>query len=63
MPLGTELSQLQFSSGHFRTHKLKPKLKYESISNTLHLLSTPDSVPHVCALHIPIVCEPCCMPF
>ena len=32
-PVGIELSQLQFSSGPFWTHKLKPKLKYKSISN------------------------------
>ena len=45
-PIGTELFQLQISSGPFWTHKLKPKLKYKSISNILHLLSTLDSVPH-----------------
>ena len=27
-PVGTELSQLQFSSGPFWTHKLKPKLNF-----------------------------------
>ena len=45
-PIGMELSQLQISSAPFWTHKLKPKLKYKSISNILHLSSAPDSVPH-----------------
>ena len=45
-PLGMKLSHLQFCSGPFWTHKLKPRLKYKTISNRLHLLSTPDSVPH-----------------
>ena len=45
-PVGTELSQLQFSSGPFWTPKLKPKVKYKSISNIHHLLSAPDFVPH-----------------
>ena len=39
------ISITKFSSGPFWTCKLKPKLKYKSISNVLHLLSTPDSVP------------------
>ena len=30
-PVGMELSQLQFSSGPFWTHKLNAKLKYKSI--------------------------------
>ena len=34
-----------FCSCPFWTHKLKPKLKYKSISNILHLMSAPDSVP------------------
>ena len=39
-PLGTELSQLQFSSGPFWTQKLKPT------QNNVHLLSAAGSVPH-----------------
>ena len=46
-PVGTEISQLNFSSGPFWTHKVKPKAKYISISNILHLLSAPVSIPHV----------------
>ena len=38
-PVGTELLQLQVSSGPFWTHKIKTKSKY--------LLSTPVSIPHV----------------
>ena len=45
-PVGTELSQLQFYFGPFWTHKIKTKVNYKSVSNILHLLSTPDSVPH-----------------
>ena len=45
-PVGVELSHYKFSSGPFWTHELKPRLQYKSISNILHLLSAPDSVPH-----------------
>ena len=34
-----------FSFGPFWTHKIKTKVKNIIISNILHLLSTPDSVP------------------
>ena len=44
-PVGMELLQLQFCFGPFWTHKIKTKVKYENISNILHLLSTPDSDP------------------
>ena len=37
----------KFSSGPFWTHKIKTKVKYISISNILHLLSAPTSIPHV----------------
>ena len=39
-------SNYNFSFGPFWTHKIKTKVEYKSISNILHLLSTPDSVPH-----------------
>ena len=50
--VGTELSgqsylNYKFSSGPFWTHKIKPNLKYKSISNILLLLSAPDSIPCV----------------
>ena len=38
-----------FSSGPFWTHKIKTKAKYISISNILHLLSAPASIPAVLA--------------
>ena len=37
----------KFSSGPFWTHQIKTKDKYISISNNLHLLSAPASIPHV----------------
>ena len=46
-PVGTELQQKKFSSGPFWTHKIKTKAKYISISNILHLLSAPTSIPRV----------------
>ena len=45
--LGWRYHNYNFTSGPFWTHKLKPKLKYRSITNTLHLLSTPVSIPCV----------------
>ena len=49
-PEGTELQQIKFSSGPFWTHKIKTKAKYTSISNILHLLSAPASIPCVGAI-------------
>ena len=43
---GLSYINYKFCSGPFWTHKLQPKLKYNSISNILHLLNAPDSVPH-----------------
>ena len=40
-------SNYNFSFGPFGTHKIKTKVKYQSIFNILHLLNTPDSVPCV----------------
>ena len=37
----------RFSSGPFWSHKIKTKVKYISISNILHLLSTLTSIPRV----------------
>ena len=54
-PLGAELHQKLFSSGPFWTHKNKTKAKYISISNTLHLLSAPASIPHVEAIWASLV--------
>ena len=36
----------KFSSGEVWTHKIKTKVKHNSISDILHLLSPTDSVPH-----------------
>ena len=47
----------KFSSGPFWTHKIKTKAKYISISNVLHLLSTPVSIPHVEAVLASLVVE------
>ena len=47
----------KFSSGPFWTHKIKTKAKYISISNILHLLSTPASIPHVEAVLASLVVE------
>ena len=52
-----EILQLHFSSGPFWTHKLKTKAKYLSISNTLHLLSAPVSIPCVGAVLASLVVE------
>ena len=49
-PVGTELPKIKFSSGPFWTHKIKTKAKYISISNVLHLLSAPASIPRVGAI-------------
>ena len=46
-PVGQSYYNYKFSSGLFWTHKIKTKAKYISISNILHLLSTPVSIPHV----------------
>ena len=46
-PLYKRYSNCKFSSGPFWTHKIKTKAKYISISNILHLLSAPASIPHV----------------
>ena len=46
-PVGTEVSQLHICSGPFWTRKIKTKVKYISISNILHLLSAPVSIPYV----------------
>ena len=43
--LGQSYFNYKFSFGPFWNHKIKTKVKYISISNILHLLSTPDSVP------------------
>ena len=43
-----EILQLQIYP--FWTHKIKTTVKYISISNILHLLSTPASIPHVGAV-------------
>ena len=40
----------KFSSGPFWTHRIQIKVKYISISNKLHLLSAPVSIPHVGAI-------------
>ena len=47
----------KFSSGPFWTHKIKTKAKYISISNILHLLSAPASMPHVEAVLSSLVLE------
>ena len=52
-----EILQLHFSSGPFWTHKLKTKAKYLNISNTLHLLSAPVSIPCVGAVLASLVVE------
>ena len=44
---GQRYYNYKFSSGPFWTHKIKTKAKYISISNILHLLSAPASIPHV----------------
>ena len=44
---GWRYSNYKFSSGPFWTHKIKTKAKYISISNILHLLSAPASIPRV----------------
>ena len=46
-PWGQSYYNYKFSSGPFWTHKIKSKAQYISISNILHLLSTPASIPHV----------------
>ena len=56
-PVGTEIFQLQFSSGPVWTHKLKTKVKYISISNIIRLLSTPASIPRVGAVLACLVVE------
>ena len=56
-PVGTEIFQLQVSSGPFWTHKIKTKAKYISISDILHLLSAPASIPHVGAVLACLVVE------
>ena len=48
-PVGTELQQ-KLVQNPFWTHKIKTKAKYISISNTLHLLSAPASIPRVGAI-------------
>ena len=47
----------KFSSGPFWTHKIKTKAKYISISNILHLLSDPASIPRVGAVLACLVVE------
>ena len=49
-PIGAELQQKLVRSGPFWTHKIKTKAKYISISNILHLLSAPASIPRVGAI-------------
>ena len=44
---GRRYFNYKFSSGPFWTHKIKTKAKYISISNILHLLSTPSSIPRI----------------
>ena len=39
------------------THKIKTKAKFISISNILHLLSAPASIPHVEAVLASLVVE------
>ena len=48
--LGQRYYNYNFCSGPFWTHKIETTAKYNSISNTLHLLSTPVSIPHVGAV-------------
>ena len=45
--LGWSYNKNYFSSGQFWTNKIKPKSKYISISNILHLLGAPVSIAHV----------------
>ena len=45
---------------HFGPIKLKTKSKYNCISNTLHLLSTPACIPHVEAIWASLVVESKC---
>ena len=56
-PVGTEIFQLQVSSGPCWTHKIKTKAKCISISNVLHLLSAPASISHVGAVLACLVVE------
>ena len=46
-PMGQRYSNYKLSAGRFWTHKIKTKSKYISISNILHLLSAPVSIPCV----------------
>ena len=52
---GQSYYNYKFSSGPFWTHKIKTKAKYISISNILHLLSAPASIPHVDAVLVSLV--------
>ena len=56
-PIGTELFQLQLWSWSIWTHKIETKVKYIRISNILHLLSAPDSVPHAASVLAWLVVE------
>ena len=56
-PVGMEVKQKLFSSGQLWTHKIKTKVKYISISNILHLLSAPASIPHVGAILASLVVD------
>ena len=49
-PVGRRYKNHKFSSGPFWTHKIKAKDKNISISNILHLLSAPASIPSVGAV-------------
>ena len=44
---GQSYYNYKFSSGPFWNHKIKTKAKYITISNILHLLSAPASIPRV----------------
>ena len=48
---------MDISSGPFWTHKIITKVKYISISNILHLLSAPASIPRVGAILANLVVE------
>ena len=56
-PVGWRYLNHKFSFGLFWTHKIKTKAKYISISNILHLLSTPASIPGVEAVLASLVVE------
>ena len=56
-PVGWRYLNCKFSSGPFWTHKIKTKAKYISISNILHLLRAPASIPCVEAVLASLIVE------